>query len=214
MAVRGARIVLFDTDGVRARMTASWLLQMGWEVYVLAENASIPQVESTNHESDPPPPFSASENTVTASQLQTLVDVTIVDVARSPVYGMRHIPGAWFASGPELVRDLKNISGSGGIVLTSPDGRLASSVLVETQAAVEREVYCLAGGTKAWIESGLPIETEARWLSEPIDVYKRPYEGTDNAKANMQSYIDWELQLVAQLANDGIAGFHVVRAPE
>ena len=33
--VRGARIVLADDLGVRAAMTASWLAQMGWEVYVL-----------------------------------------------------------------------------------------------------------------------------------------------------------------------------------
>ena len=33
--VRGARIVLTDNLRVRADMTASWLAQMGWEVYVL-----------------------------------------------------------------------------------------------------------------------------------------------------------------------------------
>jgi rhodanese-related sulfurtransferase len=33
--VRGARILLADVLGVRANMTASWLAQMGWEVYVL-----------------------------------------------------------------------------------------------------------------------------------------------------------------------------------
>src|SRR6476469_9098368 len=33
--VRGARILLTDDQGVRADMTASWLAQMGWEVYVL-----------------------------------------------------------------------------------------------------------------------------------------------------------------------------------
>lgn len=33
--VRGARIVLADDDGVRAPMTASWLAQMGWEVFVI-----------------------------------------------------------------------------------------------------------------------------------------------------------------------------------
>jgi rhodanese-related sulfurtransferase len=33
--VRGARIVLADDDGVRANMTASWLAQMDWEVFVL-----------------------------------------------------------------------------------------------------------------------------------------------------------------------------------
>lgn len=33
--VRGARILLADDLGARADMTASWLAQMGWEVYVL-----------------------------------------------------------------------------------------------------------------------------------------------------------------------------------
>jgi len=33
--VRGARIVLTDHKSIRADMTASWLAQMGWEVYVL-----------------------------------------------------------------------------------------------------------------------------------------------------------------------------------
>ena len=33
--VRGARIVLTDNMSIRADMTASWLAQMGWEIYVL-----------------------------------------------------------------------------------------------------------------------------------------------------------------------------------
>ncbi len=33
--VRGARVVLYDDTGVRADMTASWLAQMGWEVFVV-----------------------------------------------------------------------------------------------------------------------------------------------------------------------------------
>jgi rhodanese-related sulfurtransferase len=37
--VRGARIVLADALGVRADMTASWLAQMAWEVYVLEPTA-------------------------------------------------------------------------------------------------------------------------------------------------------------------------------
>ena len=33
--VRGARILLTDDKGIRADMTASWLAQMGWDVFVL-----------------------------------------------------------------------------------------------------------------------------------------------------------------------------------
>ncbi|NOT27257.1 MAG: thiosulfate sulfurtransferase [Acidobacteria bacterium] len=38
--VRGARIVLWDDQRARADMTASWLAQMAWEVYVL--DAAVP----------------------------------------------------------------------------------------------------------------------------------------------------------------------------
>ncbi|OIN92801.1 MAG: thiosulfate sulfurtransferase [Comamonadaceae bacterium CG1_02_60_18] len=42
MPVRGARVVLFDTDGVRASMSASWLAQMAWDVWVLD---GVPQTD-------------------------------------------------------------------------------------------------------------------------------------------------------------------------
>jgi rhodanese-related sulfurtransferase len=41
--VRGARIVLWDDRSARADMTASWLAQMAWEVYVL--DAAVPPVD-------------------------------------------------------------------------------------------------------------------------------------------------------------------------
>jgi hypothetical protein len=57
----------------------------------------------------------------------------------------------------------------------------------------------------------LPVETGlGSALSAPEDVYRRPYEGTDNAPAAMQAYLDWEYGLVEQLARDGTHGFYVI----
>ena len=39
VAVRNSRIVLIDDHGVRATMTASWLIQMGWDNVFVLENA-------------------------------------------------------------------------------------------------------------------------------------------------------------------------------
>ena len=50
--VRGARIVLSDALGARADMTASWLAQMAWEVYVL-EGAPEGRVTTTDAEALP-----------------------------------------------------------------------------------------------------------------------------------------------------------------
>ncbi|KAH7153646.1 Rhodanese-like domain-containing protein [Dactylonectria macrodidyma] len=211
VGVRGARIVLYDTGGVRALITASWLLQLGWDVHVLQENVSPPD---DLPRADQPTWRVPSSGAIAVDDLERLIDATIVDLARSPVYRKGHVPGAWFASGPELARDLKLVPGSGPIVLTSPDGIVAAMNLDHAREAVassSREVLYLTGGTVAWKAADRPLETEQRWLSEPIDVYKRPYEGTKNTEKDMQAYIDWEHGLVAQVANDGIACFHVVR---
>lgn len=209
IGVRGARIVLYDHDGVRARMTASWLVQLGWEVYVLEESTTLP----VDLPAAKLPVWSVPESgSITISDLSKLTDTIVVDLARSPAYRKGHITGAWFASGPELARDLKTIkNNSATIVLTSPDGKIAAANMEYAQQAVSQKVVYLAGGTLAWAATHGVLETESRWLSEPIDVYKRPYEGTENARDDMQAYLDWEYGLVAQVANDGIAQFHVVR---
>ena len=46
--------------------------------------------------------------------------------------------------------------------------------------------------------------------SPPLDRYKRPYEGTDNAREAMQGYLDWEFGLVGQLGRDGTHHFTVI----
>jgi rhodanese-related sulfurtransferase len=208
VGVRGARIVLHDTDGVRARMTASWLIQLGWEVYVLRESSVVPDELPVHKGLSWHYPKTGA---IAIDELRMLTGATIVDLARSPSYRKGHIPGAWFSSGPELVRDLRTIDGDGPIVLTSPDGEIAAMNLEHVRGSVSRQILYLVGGTAAWVAAGQPLETESRWLSQPIDVYKRPYEGTSNARKDMQGYLDWEYGLIAQLANDGVSCFHVVR---
>jgi rhodanese-related sulfurtransferase len=75
MPVRGARVVLADLDGVRANMTASWLAQMGWEVWVLdgLQTADM-SVTGNLPESAPPSahryrrPYEGTDNPVEAMQ--------------------------------------------------------------------------------------------------------------------------------------------------
>jgi rhodanese-related sulfurtransferase len=53
--VRGARVVLADELGVRADMTASWLAQMGCDVYVLDDGPAGP-IEAGAGDAPPPRP--------------------------------------------------------------------------------------------------------------------------------------------------------------
>lgn len=96
-------------------------------------------------------------------------------------------------------------------ILTSPDGVLASFAVPEIERWTGARVDVIDGGTRAWRDAGFPLESGLeRLASQPRDVYKRPYEGTDNAREAMQAYLDWEYGLVAQLDRDGTHGFHVI----
>lgn len=73
--VRGARLVLVDSLGPRADMSASWLAQLGWEVYVL--DADLTQDLATGPDGAPPPrgpegrykrPYEGTDNKQAAMQ--------------------------------------------------------------------------------------------------------------------------------------------------
>jgi len=75
MPVRGARAVLADLDGVRANMTASWLAQMGWEVWVidgvqaedLCESGGLPDTSAADSNRYRRP-YEGTDNPVEAMQ--------------------------------------------------------------------------------------------------------------------------------------------------
>ena len=213
--VRGARIVLWDDVGVRADMTASWLAQMNWDVWVLEEPATgLPGVPGEWRPSLPPMPEVALIDAVTLEAELSRGDVLVLDLAPSPVYLRGHIPGAWFVSRPRLTEAALAWPRARRVVVTSPDGLAARYALADVAAAAgvhTSDAVALDGGTDAWRAAGAALVPGAEHLSTPItDVYKRPYEGTDNAADAMQAYLEWEYGLVAQLARDGTHGFFVI----
>jgi len=206
IAVRGSRIVLADDEGVRALMTASWLVQQGWNAVVLPPK-SLPFREEGDSPSHRPP--LPKVDSLLADALPA--DAVILDITSSPAYRKGHIPGARFALPSRFAEDLPKLPKDMQLVLTSPDGAAAAYAVPEASRILGRPVRVLAGGTAAWAAEHSLTAEAPDWLSPPIDVYKRPYEGTDNAAEAMQAYLDWEYGLVAQLANDGVSNFKVVR---
>ncbi len=192
VAVRGARLALFDDDGVRARMTASWLVQMGWDAHVVGPDVIAATEFGVPLPQRPVRPDAGSAAIDISELAANGAGLTIVDLARSPAYAAGHIPGAHFVLASRFAADLPRLPGNGPIVLTSIDGDEALFALADATASTFRTVVLLSGGTRAWIESNRSLESDRHsWVSHPDDVYKRPYEGTDNAAAAMQAYIDW-----------------------
>lgn len=93
--VRGARIVLGDDLGVRADMSASWLAQMGWEVYVL--DGGFDGALDTGPGDAPPPrgpegrykrPYEGTDNRTAAMQAYLDWEFGLIDqLARDGTHG-------------------------------------------------------------------------------------------------------------------------------
>ena len=212
--VRGARIVLADSDHVRANMTGSWLAQMGWEIYVV-DQTQPSDFSEEGQVSRPLPPLPDVRKIAphTLSDWLNSPEGTIVlDVATSQNYLRHHIPGAWYLLRSGLPNDWRHIPKAYRYIVTSEDGLLAIFAAGEIESLVAgAKVVVLDGGTRAWHEAGFALETGATHLaSEPVDRYRRPYEGTDNPREAMQGYLDWEFGLVKQLARDGTHHFRVI----
>jgi rhodanese-related sulfurtransferase len=217
--VRGARIVLADDDGVRAPMTASWLAQMGWEVYVVEATPST--ARSARGRAPADHPVAQSVAGITPARLAEVLgdspqDALVIDVTSSANYAKRHIPGAWFAIRAQLAQALDAIPAARRYVLTCGSSLLARFAAVDLRALLaargrDAEVLVLEGGNAAWFAAGLPAESGWSRLATPAsDRYRRPYEGTDAPAEAMQAYLDWEFGLVAQLAADGTHEFKVL----
>ncbi len=209
MATRNARIVLIDDDGVRAVMTGSWLVQMGWpEVYVLDGGAAGRQLVQGTVAATIPEVEAADVVTLTPVELKALLDrgeAAVIDLAPSIAYEAGHIPGAWFAVRARLAHSLGRIPRKSVLVLTSPDGRLARLAAADLGG----EPRVLEGGTDAWRAAGLPLATGREAMADtPDDCWRRPYDPYAGEGAR-ERYLRWEIELVHQIEREGDVGFRV-----
>jgi rhodanese-related sulfurtransferase/predicted metal-dependent enzyme (double-stranded beta helix superfamily) len=218
IGVRGARVVVYDDDGVRASMTASWLAQMGWQVAVMKDitNQDL-QSKATGPDEDLLPtlaPLSVVDPPTLKTWLANRSNLSmVIDVGDSATYVKRHIPGAWWLLRSQLTQDFNRVHKANRYVLTCGDGRISRYAVAELQPLLRAgvEVLWLPGGNAAWQAAGFSTQQGESYLASPrIDRFRRPYEGSDNPALAMQTYLDWEHGLVEQLKRDGTHHFKVI----
>jgi rhodanese-related sulfurtransferase len=213
LGVWGARVVLVDDSGVRARMTASWLRRIGWDAFVLegglegaeAERGVPAERGGIFPLAGPEPPA------VKPTELHRNPGV-VVDLALSRHYRQGHIPGAWFAIRARIEEALSKLPAQGDLVLTSEDGTIARYAAAELRT--RRPVKVLGGGTAAWKAAGMPLDTGMRQLaSEPDDVALSARDRPPAERERyMREYLAWEVDLVNQIGRDSDCRFRLAPA--
>jgi rhodanese-related sulfurtransferase len=213
-----ARVVLRDDDGVRARMTASWLRQLGYlDVRVLDDAASAALVAEHIEAGTPAVrvrPHGGRTRWIEADALSRAIEagtVQTIDIDSSLAFRRAHVKHARFVAASALPAHLDDLPRDTSIVLTSEDGVLAGLVAADL-AQTRGDVSALIGGTRRWLALGLPQEAgDANNLTGDDDAWYSPYHAqADQVAAQMNAYLDWELQLVDQVDRDAIASIDVI----
>ncbi|MGE5268613.1 MAG: rhodanese-like domain-containing protein [Thiohalocapsa sp.] len=210
VGTRGARLVLVDDSGTRAIMTAHWLQQMGWDVAVL-ERA----LDGVALEPGPEPEAAGLPDVLRIGIPETRhwleSGAAAVAVIPSEDYRRAHPEEALWAIRPRLDRLPRSILGASRVVLFATDeavGALAAADLAELASG---PVALVDGGVAGWRAAGGPFAASPEVPSddERIDYIFWNHDRHAGNEAAMRAYLQWETELPAEIARDGLAGFRL-----
>lgn len=197
IGVRRARLVLFDDDGVRALVVASWLRQLGHDVYVLDGGLASGLTLATPASPGIPRPSLIDAATL-AEQLRQPAPPVVIDVGASMRFRQTHIPEARWSIRPRLATDLHGIDVP--VVLVADEPGVAACAAVELDG-LGMSVKVLEGGWQAWVDAGLPVASSPQSPAdgECIDYLFFVHDRHSGNKAAARQYLEWEINLIAQL---------------
>lgn len=199
IGVRQARIVLVDSDGVRAPIVASWLRQLGHAAYVLRDGIdsglALPVLQ--------PVAFEALPLISVAALARELNDVNLIDLRPSMLYRKGHIAGSRWSIRSLLKADHRPL------VLVADDPALAAF------AAEGLSARLLDGGFAAWAAAGLSVNAGADTLPDAqcIDFLFFTHDRHSGNKDAARQYLAWEIGLLAQMSEAEIASLKPLAPP-
>lgn len=203
LAVRGARIVVFDAEGVRAPVVASWLRQMGWDACVLQDGAGAALTVPTPQTQTPA--ISVLDDTALAAALAN--GTQAIDVRPGMRYRAGHIAGAVWSIRPRLDRLTLDLARP--VVLLAEDAALAAWASEDLRALGVQDIKVNTGSPASWSAQGIAIEASPAVPADAdcIDYLFFVHDRHDGNKAAARQYLAWETNLVKQIDDRELAGY-------
>ena len=206
VGVRNARIVVFDSDGVRAPVCASWLAQMGHEVHVLREGVDAPLAVAPG-----PQPRLPRLPALEAAMLPSFLQAgSLIDLRSSAAYRKQHVEGAVWSIRPQVAAFAR---AGKPVALIADDPRIAQLAAIDLTQAGATDVRWVEGAMTACEAAGLALAATPQRPadSERIDFLFFVHDRHEGNKAAARAYLEWETGLLNQLDAHERASF---RLPE
>jgi rhodanese-related sulfurtransferase len=212
VGVKGARLVLFDDDGVRAPMVGHWLAQLGHETWVLEDGAEaahgLPLAGRVLK-------VAAPIRTVAMAEVGPAMaaGACVIDLRASAAFRAGHIGGAEWSIRPRILTS-GAAKGGGPVILAGPREEIGLAAIDLREAGVN-DFRWLEGGPQQWEAGGLSVVADR---DNPLDIARIDFlffvhdrhEG--NAEA-ARRYLAWETGLLAQLDPQERGVFRVADLP-
>ncbi|TAM86026.1 MAG: sulfurtransferase [Candidimonas sp.] len=216
VGVQKSKIVLFNPDGIRATVVATWLKQMGRDVALLADVEGL-------RGCSPQTPAIASLPNVTWLEQQRLADFlqtgereTVWDARPSQAFRRAHVKGARW-----LIRSMlpgNTLMRPHDPALLIGDSRAKIELLardLRKQGAAARIHGCVVDAAFP-DDSGLEIVRDSHEPpdAECVDYLFFVHDRHDGNKEAARRYLQWETNLVSQLGDSELKRFSVKRRPQ
>lgn len=216
VAVRNARVVLVDEHLVQSVMTAHWLQQMGWDVYVL-DGARKHFTEKFPDSSIFLNVADSRQKKITVSELDVLLrskKCAVIDVGESYWYREGRIPNSYYSMRTKLNHALMRFRCDDKLVFCCGDGKFSAYAAADAKRMGFSDVSYLDGGRTAWRRSGFPVErigedTDDLVLSETDDMWYPPWARKEGVDEAIMQYLTWETGLLEPVSKETYLKFSV-----
>lgn len=210
LGVRGARLLLCDSEDVRAPVCASWLRQMGHDAHVLQGGIGaalhLPRALAPDL---PELPLQSPEQLAAAL---AAASVLLLDLRAGMAFRRAHIPGARWAIRPQLHAGWFTGAAAGAaLTLVADDPGVARLVAHDLLELGQPLPHLLAGGVAAWQQSGRALHSTPDWPDERhcIDHLFFVHDRHDGNKDAARRYLQWETALPAALDARDLASWRI-----
>ena len=204
VAVRRARIVLLDDNGLRAVIIGRWLGLMGHDAYVLSGGSASWDAIA----------MAPARVQVPVLPLPGACDVTapgvlVVDCRSSAAYRAGHLAGAIWTIRSSLSAVVQNLDRDRAILICGDDPVVTSLLAHDLTEMGFNDLAILAGGAEDWRARGLQITATPQVPNDSaaIDFVFFTHDRHNGNLGAARQYIAWETGLVARLDEQERAAF-------
>lgn len=219
VGVLHARVVLFDTDGIRAPLIGSWLAQMGYETCLLASEEALSAHEIKPLRDDD------LETTLLPECLPELLPdefcalegaVITIDLRSSMAFRAGHIRGSVWSTRSRLRACFDAQSAPPGqasvpIVLVASNPGIAALAASELSASQRQRSRCIIAESATLARYGPNIDAtpDHPANADCLDYLFFVHDRHNGNKLAATQYLQWEQNLVSQLDHQERSSFKI-----